>query len=111
MNKKLRFILIIFAILVLFLFLSFSGLFNILNKTLNRFIAGTPDKNCNIDSDCALKKTSCGVCECGDAVNKDWNRFCPLSYLVMAYCQDCIDPTSFDVKCVNNQCQKVWKNR
>lgn len=112
MNKKLKVALIIFGILIVLVFLSFTGFSNVLNNPLNRLIAGTPDKNCNVDSDCALKKTTCGVCDCGNAVNKDWNRFCPFPNLEMVYCKMCASPGyDFDIKCVSNQCQKVSKNK
>jgi len=112
MNQKLKVVLLIFSILIVLVFFNFSGLFSILNNSLNNLIAGNPDKSCNLDYDCVLKKTSCGVCDCGDAVNKDWNRFCPFPNFGTVYCKMCASPSyDFDVKCISNQCQKFWKNR
>ena len=112
MNKKIKVALILFGILILMVFLSFFGILNILNTPLNSIVAGNPDKNCNVDSDCALKKTRCAICDCGDAVNKNWNTFCPFPNLERLYCKMCASPGyDFDIKCVSNQCQKVWKNR
>lgn len=48
-----------------------------MNNSINSLVAGTPDKSCSVDSDCNLEKTRCDPCDCGSAVNKNWNRFCP----------------------------------
>jgi hypothetical protein len=112
MNKKLKIALIISGILIVLVFLSFTGFYNLLNSPLNRLIAGTPDKDCNADRDCALKDTNCQACDCGDAVNKDWNKFCPFPNFEMVYCKMCASlGYDFEIKCVNNRCQKVSINR
>ncbi|HLC73526.1 MAG TPA: hypothetical protein VJH20_02725 [Candidatus Nanoarchaeia archaeon] len=108
--KKLSIILIIMVVIVILLY-AFAFPYSI-NQTLNSNIAGKPDKNCNIDSDCTLKQIGCRPCECFDVVNIEWNSFCPLKNPGIArfQCKMCAsEGIDFDVKCVENQCQKVWR--
>jgi hypothetical protein len=89
--------------------LNYAGAFS----SLNKYFSGVPDKKCTMDSDCVLKDTTCGYCDCGDAANKDWNVLClfrnpPMQVL----CKTCPSPNhDFEIKCVENQCQRVWKNQ
>ncbi len=79
---------------------------------MNKYLAGTPDKTCTTDSDCVLKRTSCSYCNCGDAVNKDWEVFCPFrNPPIQVMCEMCPPPNYYEIKCVENQCQRVWKNK
>jgi hypothetical protein len=112
MNKKIKIIVIIIGVILLLTILSFIGIFSEINKNLNKWIAGTPDKSCNIDSDCVIKKTTCGPCDCGDVVNKNWKRFCPLPDLQMiqVHCADCEPIDFWDIKCIDNQCQRLPLN-
>lgn len=75
MNKNK--ILIIVGVLVFILILNFIGFLSFLNKPLNTLVAGTPDKSCNDNSDCVIRDTTCEICDCGEAVNKKWESFCP----------------------------------
>lgn len=109
MDKKLKIGLIISGVILFVIVLNYSGIISPSNK----YSTGTPDKTCTVDSDCALKRTTCGYCDCGGAVNKDWDIVClfknpPKRVL----CKPCPSPNlDFDVKCIENQCQRVWKNK
>jgi hypothetical protein len=109
MNKKLKIGLIVLGVILLLILLNYAGAFS----SLNKYLSGTPDKSCTIDSDCVLKITSCDFCDCGDAVNKDWTVFCPFRNPPMqVLCKMCASPNhDFEVKCVENQCQRVWINK
>jgi hypothetical protein len=109
MDKKLKIGLIILGVILILLLLNYSGAF----FSLNKYFTGTPDKTCAVDSDCALKGTTCGYCNCGDAVNKNWDVSCPFKRNphIQVLCKMCPSPNiDFDIKCVDNQCQRVWKN-
>lgn len=99
-------------VVVIILFYFIIG-FGFLNPTLNRVVSGEVDKSCSVDSDCELKSTTCGPCDCGDAVNKEWDKFCLFSNGfrdVQVMCKICPSPgLNFDVRCVENQCERVWK--
>lgn len=115
MNIIYKIILIILVLIVLSFILNSFGAITTgssLNDPLNRLIAGTPDKSCNVDSDCVIKSTRCSPCDCGDAVNQRWYTYCPFPIAKIGiFCKPCATPgQDFDLKCVNNQCQKVWKN-
>jgi|SRR3989344_3898604 len=100
MGKKLIIILCGIIILVLIL-LNFSGAFFFLNDYVN-----TPDKSCNVDTDCMNKVTTCSYCDCGEAVNKNWKEFCPFPNVPMhLLCKTC--QGDFDLKCVENKCENV----
>jgi len=112
MNKNLKIALIVIGIIIVLVILFFSGIISSLNQPLNNLIAGEPDKSCNSDSDCTLRSTSCHVCDCGDAVNKDWKSFCPFPIYEMVYCKMCAsEGRDFEIKCIDNQCQKAWLNQ
>lgn len=114
MNKKLKIVFIVTGIIIFLGILSFIGIFSVMNNSLNSLFAGIPNKSCSVDSDCDLEKTKCNPCDCGSAVNKDWNRFCPLPDLsvISIYCKGCMAlGYDIEVKCLNNQCQTVSINR
>ena len=102
-------ILSIMGLIILFYLASFiiiSGP----NDLANAIIAGKPYKQCTVDSDCAIKSTTCQSCDCGDAVNVNWNRVCPFPTFARFQCKMCASPTlNFNISCVEGQCQKVWK--
>lgn len=82
------------------------------NQTLNKLVRGNPNKGCSVDQDCSLKQISCLPCVCFDVVNDKWDSFCPLknSGWLRFQCKVCpSEGINFDVKCVENQCQRVWK--
>ncbi|MBS3172707.1 hypothetical protein J4438_03990 [Candidatus Woesearchaeota archaeon] len=108
MNEKIKIITIIILIVCFFFLSNVFGAFS----SLNKYVSGTPDKHCSLDSDCILKDTTCGYCDCGDTVNEDWDVFCPFrNPPARVKCSVCASPGyNFDIKCVNNQCEKVWKN-
>jgi len=102
--------LVIIGIIALIVILSSIGNLVLLNQPLNNLIAGSPDKSCNSDSDCVLMKTTCHPCDCGDAVNKNWHPYCPFPDNALYECKMCASPNyDFDVKCVESQCQRIWK--
>ena len=113
MNKKLKIgltlgIIFVGIILVLLEMNNFGKFYS-----LNRYFNKNPDKTCAVDSDCVLKRTTCSYCDCGDAVNKYWNSFCPFKKIPMGVmCKMCPSLNrDFEVKCVENQCQRAWKNK
>lgn len=110
MNRKLKVVFIILGIVIVLVLLILFDVLSSLNTPINEFIAGTPDKSCNIDSDCTLKETTCELCDCGDVVNQNWERFCPFVSLKKVQCKICASLTNdFDIKCVDNLCQKNYK--
>ena len=68
---------IIIALILIVLAVNISGYSTFLNWPLNKLIAGTPDGSCFVDEDCKIANTTCGVCDCGQAVNKNWQAYCP----------------------------------
>jgi hypothetical protein len=108
MDKKLKIgLLIVAGIILIFTVLNFVGLL----YPLNSFVSGAPDKRCNEDTDCMAKKTTCYHCDCGDAVNKDWDAFCPFRDTRMYQCIECLgrEGMDYDIRCVESSCTKVWK--
>lgn len=68
-----------------------------------------PDKSCIVDSDCTLRPTSCDACDCGEAVNRNWEAVCPFSNKELVHCKICpSEGDNFEIQCVENLCQKVW---
>lgn len=108
MDKNLKIGLAVLGVILILFLLNYAGAFS----SLNKYLSGTPDISCTTDSDCVLKPTSCYVCDCGDAVNKDWTVFCPFKRPRMPMlCKMCPSPNyDFKVKCVENQCQQVKMN-
>lgn len=102
-------IIAIFAIIIIaVLAVNLSGLWPFLNGPINHIVAGTPDKSCQIDSDCQIKPTQCGYCgDCGDAINKNWQQYCPFkNHYSTILCETC---PPWQVKCIEGQCQKYFK--
>ena len=95
------------AILILVIILNYSGALAPLNR---HFI----DRTCTVDSDCTVIRTRChpNPCNCGVAVNKDWNGFCPFININVGVCIQCPLYEEGDegpkVKCVNNRCKEVF---
>ncbi len=109
MDKKIKIGLLALGIILLIAVINYLGVLSFLNN----YVSGTPNKSCMVDTDCVLRSTTCGYCDCGDAVNKDWNVFCPFrNPPAQVFCKMCPSPNlNFEIKCVENQCQRVWKNR
>lgn len=106
MKARNKIILILGIIIGIYLILN---IINFLTGSVNHII-NNPDKKCNLDSDCELKRTSCGGCDCGDAVNKNWGRVCLFFEQHMEFCEMCPSLNlNFEIKCINNECQRVWK--
>jgi hypothetical protein len=111
MRKSIKIFLIAVSIIIILLLIYFvliTFFSSPVNNFLNRLVAGVPDTNCNVDSDCAIKITSCFPCDCGsfEAVNKDWKAFCPLKYPFIMLCKPC---QGYDAKCLENKCIKIIK--
>ena len=104
-------ILIIFVLLIAF---NFLGFLSFLNEPTNKLVAGYPNKKCSSDSDCILRGVTCAICDCGDAVNKNWYPFCPFEKKLMGsvvLCKTCPFPKyDFEIKCIKNQCKTVSKD-
>jgi hypothetical protein len=81
-----------------------------LNGPANALFAGTPDKQCKIDADCTLKKTTCQPCDCGDAVNAKWKTFCPFPTFARYQCEMCASPQrDFNISCIEDRCERIWR--
>jgi hypothetical protein len=88
--KKLLIILgIIIVLILIVLAINFAGYWTFLNWPLNKLVAGTPDGSCYVNSDCKIAPTTCGVCDCGQAVNKNWQAYCPLVRKNKILCKTC----------------------
>lgn len=101
-------LLIIVGIIILLYFLNSLGFLKNFNRPINNLIAGKPDFSCQVDQDCKLDNIDCGPCRCPQAVNKNWEKFCPFKstrVLQNIYCEPC-PPNPKELECVNNQCQK-----
>lgn len=98
-------LIIIGLIVLVLIYLNSVGSLSFLNQPLNNLIAGSPDKSCNSDSDCVIKTTTCNICDCGDAVNKNWHSFCPFLDKSIVRCKICTFPSDFGIKCIEGQCQ------
>ena len=79
-----------FSIIALFLlFMIFVVKPTEINNSLNILVSGEPNKECIIDSDCAIKQTTCNLCSNyakKESVNKDWNTFCPIPAILDTTC-------------------------
>ena len=101
-------VVVLVIVILIFILNYFYGALAFLNEPLNDIISGSPNKSCNDDSDCVLRKTICHQCDCGDTVNKNWYTFCPFVDKSIDLCKMCASLHSdFEVKCINNLCQKV----
>jgi len=70
----------------------------------------TPDQSCLIDEDCKIALTTCGPCDCGQAVNKNWVLKCPYKTdnpQNVIQCAPCLPPLA---KCVNFKCKSEIAN-
>ena len=109
--KKAHTILIVVVILILaILILNYFGIMGFSNNLVSKIVAGNPDKNCNVDSDCVIKRLSCGPCDCGMAVNKNWSVFCPFKEknMLRFKCKMCMSPEDYQVRCINNLCEQKF---
>ncbi len=105
MIKLIKIALTIVVIIVLTI-AYFLGFFSFLNRPFNYIVYGPVDTSCNEDSDCALKRISCGsICSCGSPVNKNWKMTCPFGYEhLFVYCEPCASPSELKLKCIENEC-------
>jgi hypothetical protein len=100
MNKKVIYVGVIVIILAV---LYYFGLFSFLNDTLNRLVAGEPDKTCSVDSDCIMKQIDCSRSTCDkEAVNVKWNNFCPFRKRMFEAISGC--GGSINAKCIEGIC-------
>jgi hypothetical protein len=105
MKKTLILIIILLIILALIPFLSY------LNPILNNIIAGKPNNECNVDSDCVLRPTKCSpnLCNCGDPVNKEWKSFCPFLNFRPPLCEPCPEIyANYTLRCISEKCEVIW---
>jgi len=110
MKKELIIALVILGLIGIVMLLNFLYILAFLNMPLNYLVVGAPDNSCNEDSDCVLRVTTCSPCDCGMPVNKEWTKepFCPFRKPPIL-CKMCPSPNyDFEIKCVENQCQRVW---
>ncbi|OGY42335.1 MAG: hypothetical protein A2Y67_04380 [Candidatus Buchananbacteria bacterium RBG_13_39_9] len=101
-KKILKIIIIILALAIIALAVNISGFWTFLNWPLNKLIAGTPDGSCYVSSDCKIAPTTCGVCDCGQAVNKNWQAYCPFKNRQIIHCKMC---PSVQARCLNYACR------
>lgn len=104
MNKKLLLFPIAAAILVLLLII-------FLRITSPGTQILTPDKSCTVDSDCTVKRTTCEICDCGDAVNKNWTPKCHFNKYDVDHtlCEMCpAEGINYVAKCISGECKKIW---
>ncbi len=83
-----------------------------INKTFNSL--KPVDKSCNIDADCKIARIDCAPCSrlsTGSAVNKNYQPFCPLEYLLVA-CRPAPPPWAVALKavCINHSCVGTQKD-
>jgi hypothetical protein len=99
---------IILTVAAILLILNYFGYLADLNEPLNNLIVGSPEKICGYNTDCALKRTQCNPCDCGDAVYRDWAPFCILHDPKVYDCKPCpalnID---FQIACIDYKCVKT----
>jgi hypothetical protein len=92
------------SVIILALVVNLTGLWPFLNRPLNYIVSGSPDKSCAQDSDCVIRQTDCGYCSCGEAVNKDWQQYCPFkTHYIDVLCKPC---SAGQIQCVAGQCQQ-----
>ncbi|OIO64220.1 hypothetical protein AUJ68_06880 [Candidatus Woesearchaeota archaeon CG1_02_57_44] len=94
------------AILVLFVLvmLNLAGVFAPLNQPLSHVITSAPGVSCSSAADCAMRPTSCDVCDCGVPANKDYKPFCPFFQGLGSFvqCKRCLFAGT--PACVNATC-------
>jgi len=102
-NKIAIVILVILMIIVLYILVfNIGGFSRRLNNSLNNRFKGSPNYNCNSDSDCKMKSINCNICNDLRSVNKDWNRFCLIPILEQVNCDGFMGPEY--PKCIDNKC-------
>jgi hypothetical protein len=79
------------------------------HKTLNINPAyNQPDLSCLTAADCKIVATTCGPsCDCGTAVNKNWQLKCPAKSFDPNNIFECAPCMPVEAKCVNNKCQQA----
>lgn len=102
MSKILKIIIIIVALVIIILAANLSGYWTFLNWPLNKISAGTPDASCFVDEDCKIAATTCAPCDCGQAVNINWNANCPFKSRQVINCKMC---ASVQAICRNYACR------
>jgi len=102
---------VVITLAAIALILNFFGYLAPLNQPINRMITVDPAVSCAYDSDCTLKPILCDPCDCGSAVNKEWDRFCMLKDTrVNTQCAPCPQQgTDYTIQCVVNTCKSVPK--
>lgn len=111
-NKKKRLNIygyILFFLIIIFV-LNMMGYLAVFNSPLNNLIAGKVDVSCQTERDCQITLTDCTSCE-GEArnANRKWERFCPFKDLR----NTCVISAEYlprVSKCIDNECQLIWKN-
>jgi hypothetical protein len=100
MNKIIILVISVLVITSLFLLYVFGD--DLFNEPLNKWVAGEPDKTCEVNSDCVLREVDCSVCGFPKyAVNKNWEPFC-LFPTSEALCDIFLQPD--DVACTDGMC-------
>jgi len=89
MRKIIIILSIIIALIIIALAVNLSGYWTFLNWPINKLVAKTPDQSCFVDEDCKIAPTTCGPCDCGQAVNKNWQAYCPLKSRQRVLCKTC----------------------
>ena len=102
MKKVLKILGIIIVLIIIVLAINFGGYSTFLNWPLNKLMAGTPDGSCFVAQDCKIAPTTCGPCDCGQAVNKDWQIYCPFKRKNIIMCKPC---QPLQVSCLNYACR------
>jgi len=80
---------IIIALIIIILAVNLTGYWTFLNWPLNKLVAKTPDGSCLVDEDCKIAATSCGPCDCGQAININWQPYCPFKNTQRVLCKTC----------------------
>jgi len=101
---------IILTLTALILLLNYFGLLYGLNEPANNLFAGMPDKSCKYDNDCTVTQTHCNPCDCGQAVNKVWEKVCIFKDVNNYDCKSCPQPVlDYNIKCKDYGCVMVNK--
>jgi len=65
----------------------------------------TPDQSCFVDEDCKIAPTSCGPCDCGQAVNKNWQPNCQKKSYDPNKIYECTPCPPYTAKCFKYKCR------
>lgn len=98
-------IIVVIILLLLILAVYLSGFGMVFDWPLNKIVAGTPDGSCYVDTDCKIAPTSCGPCDCGQAVNKNWQAYCPFKSQRFVMCKPCQPVLA---QCLNYACRTTY---